>query len=117
VARTDSEAEADYMVNKILGLRIFPDEAGKMNRSVRDAGGGLLVVSQFTLYGETSRGRRPSFDAAASADQARVLYEYFVHRARQLGMTVETGIFQAMMTVHIENDGPVTLICETPSRK
>lgn len=117
VARTDSEAEADYLVDKILGLRIFPDEAGKMNRSVRDAGGGLLVVSQFTLYGETSRGRRPSFDAAAPADQARVLYEYFVHRARQLGMTVETGIFQAMMTVHIENEGPVTLICETPSRK
>jgi D-aminoacyl-tRNA deacylase len=117
VARTDTEREADYLVDKILGLRIFPDAGGKMNRNVRDAGGALLVVSQFTLYGDTSRGRRPSFDDAAPAEQARLLYEYFVHRARQLAMTVETGVFQAMMTVHIENDGPVTLICDTPPRK
>jgi D-aminoacyl-tRNA deacylase len=116
VARSDTEAQADYLVDKVLGLRIFPDEAGKMNRNVREAGGALLVVSQFTLYGDTSRGRRPSFDEAAPAEQARLLYEYFVHRARQLEMTVETGIFQAMMTVHIENEGPVTLICDTPSR-
>ena len=113
IARTDTENDAEQLLDKVLGLRIFPDDAGKMNRSVRDVGGGLLVVSQFTLYGDTTRGRRPSFDAAAPAEHARVLYEYFVHRARQLCMTVETGVFQALMTVYIDNDGPVTLICDT----
>jgi D-aminoacyl-tRNA deacylase len=117
IARSDTETDADYLVDKVLGLRIFPDDNGKMNRSVKDVGGGLLVVSQFTLYGDTSRGRRPSFDDAAPAGQAQVLYEYFVHRAKQLGMTVETGVFQAMMTVYIENDGPVTLICDTTAKK
>jgi D-tyrosyl-tRNA(Tyr) deacylase len=114
VARWDTESEAEYLVDKITNLRIFPDEAGKMNQNIRDAGGSLLVVSQFTLYGDCRRGRRPSFDDAAPAQQARLLYEYFVHRARQTGLIVETGLFQAKMSVHLENDGPVTIICETP---
>lgn len=117
VARWDTETEAEYLIDKIANLRIFPDEAGKMNRNVRESGGALLVVSQFTLYGDTSRGRRPSFDDAAPAEQARLMYEYFVHRARQTGLTVETGVFQAMMSVQLENDGPVTLICEAGSKK
>lgn len=117
ISRKDTEREADYLLDKIVGLRIFPDENGKMNRSVREAGGALLVVSQFTLYGDTSRGRRPGFDEAAPAAQAKLIYEYFVNQARQSGMTVETGVFQAMMMVYIENDGPVTLICDTESKK
>jgi D-tyrosyl-tRNA(Tyr) deacylase len=116
VARWDTETEAEYLIDKIANLRIFPDDAGKMNRNVRESGGALLAVSQFTLYGDTGRGRRPSFDDAAPAEQARLLYEYFVHRARQTGLTVETGVFQAMMSVHLENDGPVTLICEAGSK-
>ncbi len=116
IARWDTESEAEYLVEKVAGLRIFPDENGKMNRNVQEAQGVLLVVSQFTLYGDCSRGRRPSFDDAAPAAQARLLYEYFVHRARQTGLRVETGVFQAMMSVHLENDGPVTLICEAPSK-
>ena len=116
VARWDTETDAEYPVEKIANLRIFHDENGKMNRSVREAGGALLVVSQFTLYGDTSRGRRPSFDDAAPAAQARLLYEYFVARTRETGLTVETGVFQAMMSVHLENDGPVTLVCESPIR-
>ncbi len=113
VAKTDSQSDADYLVDKITNLRIFPDEAGKMNRSVRDIGGGLLVVSQFTVYGDCRKGRRPSFDAAAPPDHARALYEYFIQQCRIAGLQVETGIFQAMMSVHLENDGPVTLICES----
>ncbi|HZT38751.1 MAG TPA: D-aminoacyl-tRNA deacylase [Bryobacteraceae bacterium] len=113
VAKTDSQSDADYLVDKITNLRIFPDESGKMNRSVRDIGGGLLLVSQFTVYGDCRRGRRPSFDSAAPPDQARALYEYFVQQCRMTGLQVETGIFQAMMSVHLENDGPVTLICES----
>lgn len=114
VARWDTETGAEYLVDKISNLRIFHDEDGKMNRGIREAGGALLVVSQFTLYGDTNRGRRPSFDDAAPAAQARLLYEYFIARARQTGLRVETGVFQAMMSVHLENDGPVTLICESP---
>lgn len=114
VAKSDSEADANWMLDKVLSLRIFPDEAGKMNRDVREAGGSLLVVSQFTLYGDTRKGRRPSFDQAAGADQARTLYEHFVERARATGIRVETGVFQAMMQVHLVNDGPVTLLCESP---
>jgi D-tyrosyl-tRNA(Tyr) deacylase len=113
VAKTDSQSDADYLVDKITNLRIFPDESGKMNRSVRDIGGGLLLVSQFTVYGDCRKGRRLSFDAAAPADQARALYEYFIQQCRITGLHVETGIFQAMMSVHLENDGPVTLICES----
>ena len=97
-------------------LSLFHDENGKMNRDVRQAGGALLLVSQFTLYGDCSRGRRPSFDDAAPAAEARLLYEYFVARARQTGIPVETGVFQAMMSVHLENDGPVTLLCESPKK-
>lgn len=117
VAKNDTEADADYLVDKIANLRIFEDDAGKMNLSLRDRGGSLLVVSQFTLYGDCSRGRRPSFDNAAPANEARRLYEYFVSRSRTTGLLTETGTFQATMMVHIENDGPVTVICDSPMRK
>jgi D-aminoacyl-tRNA deacylase len=113
VAKSDTEADAGYLVEKLLGLRIFPDQTGKMNRSVVDVNGGLLVVSNFTLYGDCGRGRRPSFDLAAGGEQARLLYEYFVDHLRLRGVPVETGIFQAAMSVHLVNDGPVTLICES----
>lgn len=116
VAQDDGPAAADWLVDKIAGLRIFADVDGKMNLSVEQAGGALLVVSQFTLYGDTRRGRRPSFDAAAPPELARRLYEYFVERARARGLRVETGVFQAMMSVHLVNEGPVTLICESPAR-
>ncbi len=116
VAREDSEAQADWLLDKILGLRIFEDSEGKMNLSLLDTGGALLVVSQFTLYGDTRKGRRPSFDRAAPPDQAKRLYDYFVERARARGFQAETGEFQAMMQVALTNEGPVTLICETPAR-
>ncbi|MBS1873816.1 MAG: D-tyrosyl-tRNA(Tyr) deacylase [Acidobacteria bacterium] len=116
IRRDDTETDAEYLVEKISSLRVFHDENGKMNRDVRQAGGALLLVSQFTLYGDCSRGRRPSFDDAAPAAEARLLYEYFVARARQTGIPVETGVFQAMMSVHLENDGPVTLLCESPKK-
>ena len=116
VAKKDQENDARYLVEKIANLRIFEDDAGKMNRSLRDTGGAMLVVSQFTLYGDCTKGRRPSFDDAAPAEDARRLYEYFVDAARASGLCVETGEFQAMMMVHIENDGPVTLICDSPVR-
>lgn len=115
VGRGDTESSADWLVEKIAGLRIFPDSEDRMNLSVEQAGGALLVVSQFTLYGDTRRGRRPSFDAAAPPEEANRLYEYFVQRARQRGLRVETGVFQAMMRVHLVNEGPVTLLCETPA--
>jgi D-tyrosyl-tRNA(Tyr) deacylase len=116
IARTDSNKDADYLVDKIVNLRIFPDAAGKMNRSVREAGGSLLVVSQFTLYGDCRKGRRPSFDLAAAPAQAEALYRYFLEQARKTGIPVETGTFQAMMQVHLVNDGPVTIICESGNR-
>jgi D-tyrosyl-tRNA(Tyr) deacylase len=116
VGKGDTNSSADWLVDKIAGLRIFPDSDGKMNLSVEQAGGDLLVVSQFTLFGDTRRGRRPSFDAAAPPDEANRLYEYFVERARLRGLRVETGVFQAMMSVHLVNEGPVTLICESPER-
>jgi D-tyrosyl-tRNA(Tyr) deacylase len=112
VSKQDTPAEADFVAQKILNLRIFEDQEGKMNRSVLDTGGSLLVVSQFTLYGDCRKGRRPSFDAAAPAAQARALYEYFVEVTRR-SLKVETGIFQAHMSVSLTNDGPVTLIVET----
>ncbi len=115
VAKSDTEQSADYLVDKIAGLRIFPDENGKMNRSLVDTGGAILVVSQFTLYGDCRKGRRPSFDAAATPELARSLYEYFVTRARALQIPVETGVFQAHMDVELINDGPVTLILESLS--
>jgi D-tyrosyl-tRNA(Tyr) deacylase len=113
VAKPDSAADAEFLAEKILNLRVFPDEAGKMNRSLLDTGGALLVVSQFTLYGDCRKGRRPSFDAAAPAEQARALYERFVEVARRSGVRVETGVFQAHMEVSLVNDGPVTLLVES----
>ncbi|MCS7041421.1 MAG: D-aminoacyl-tRNA deacylase [Bryobacteraceae bacterium] len=118
VGRHDTEQDAEALAQKIIELRVFQDEAGKMNLSLRDTGGSLLVVSQFTLYGDTRKGRRPSFDLAAPPDQARRLYEHFVEAARRLGVRVETGVFQAMMSVSLVNEGPVTFLVETrdPSR-
>jgi len=107
--RGDGEAQADRMLAKVLKLRIFADEAGKMNRSVQDVAGGLLVVSQFTLAADASGGNRPSFTAAASPDEGRRLYDYFVAQARALHPVVQTGEFAANMKVHLVNDGPVTI--------
>ena len=115
VAKTDAAADADYLVEKIVNLRIFGDQAGKMNRSLLDTGGALLVVSQFTLYGDCRKGRRPGFDAAAGPELARALYEHFVATARATGVRVETGVFQAHMAVSLTNDGPVTLLVESSS--
>jgi D-aminoacyl-tRNA deacylase len=114
VEHSDGAAQAAWLADKILELRIFEDAAGKMNLSLLDTGGALLVVSQFTLYGDTRKGRRPSFDRAARPEQARALYEAFAEHARGRGVRVETGVFQAMMRVALVNEGPVTLICETP---
>jgi D-tyrosyl-tRNA(Tyr) deacylase len=113
VGQGDTESDAGYLAGKIAGLRVFPDEAGKMNRSVAECSGALLVVSQFTLYGDCRKGRRPSFDGAAAPDHANRLYEYFVAQARAHGLRVETGVFQASMAVHLVNDGPVTLLLDS----
>lgn len=109
----DDSEDTDYIVGKIKDLRILDDDDGKMNLSVVDAGGELLVVSQFTLYGDCRRGRRPSFDAAALPEQARALYEELVEKLRASGLRVETGQFRAMMQVESVNEGPVTLIVES----
>jgi len=113
VAKSDTRGDADYMADKLTGLRIFPDEAGKMNRDIVEAGGGLLVVSQFTIYADVRKGRRPGFDRAADPQLARLLYEYLVQALRQRGIPVETGTFQALMAVHLVNDGPVTIIVDS----
>jgi len=113
VGKNDSEAAADYLAEKIIALRIFEDDAGKMNLSVLDKRGEVLVVSQFTLYGDVRRGKRPSFDAAARPEEARRLYEYFVEKIRAAGLHCETGEFQAMMDVELVNDGPVTIILDS----
>ena len=110
VAEGDGEADVDYLAAKIVNLRIFEDEAGKMNRSLCDTGGQMLVISQFTLLGDCRKGRRPSFAHAAEPEVARRLYRGFVDRVRDLGIEVATGSFGAMMQVSIENDGPVTLL-------
>jgi D-tyrosyl-tRNA(Tyr) deacylase len=112
VEKGDAEAQADWLAEKITGLRIFNDEAGKMNRSIQESGGSLLVVSQFTLAGNCAKGKRPSFDTAAPPEEGKRLYEYFVQAARRDGLPVETGIFQADMQVSLVNDGPVTFILE-----
>ena len=109
----DSESDAVYLADKVLGLRIFADEAGQMNRALAEVGGALLVVSQFTLYGDCRKGRRPSFVEALAPEPAEVLYLGFVERARQSGIPVETGRFRAMMDVELINDGPVTLLVDS----
>jgi len=115
IARQDTYQDADYLVDKILSLRIFPDDAGKMNRSVLEVAGGLLIVSNFTVYGDCRKGRRPSFDLAAEPEKAEELYQYFVNRTRAAPIRVETGVFRASMRVHLVNDGPVTLVCNSVS--
>jgi D-tyrosyl-tRNA(Tyr) deacylase len=116
ISKSDTDADAEYLLDKVLGLRIFPDEQGKMNRNVQEAGGGLLIISQFTLYADCRKGRRPSFDRAAHAGQAERLYNYFVGLARRGPVPVQTGVFQAMMEVHLVNQGPVTIIIDSAER-
>lgn len=113
VAERDTQQDADYLVDKVLNLRIFEDNDKKMNLSLLDVRGELLVVSQFTLYGDTRRGRRPSFINAAAPEKANELYEYFVAKSRELVSKVATGEFQAMMDVEFVNDGPVTIILDS----
>lgn len=112
VEKGDTEAPADWLAEKIVGLRIFEDEAGKMNRALTDIGGSVLAVSQFTLAGNCDKGRRPSFDTAAPADEGKRLYDYFVEALKRQNVPVATGIFQADMQVALVNDGPVTFILE-----
>jgi D-tyrosyl-tRNA(Tyr) deacylase len=113
VAVGDAEADADSLADKVLNLRVFPDEAGQMNRSVLDVSGGLLVVSQFTLLGDARRGRRPSYIEAAPPEEADRLYQHFVSRLRPSGLPVATGVFRAMMDVALVNQGPVTILLDS----
>lgn len=113
VGRSDTTASADYLIDKLLGLRVFEDPEGKMNLSVREVGGAMLVVSQFTLFGDVRRGKRPSFDDAARPEQARALYEYVVGKICEQGIECATGEFQAMMHVSLVNDGPVTILIDS----
>lgn len=113
VAQDDNAVDANYIADKIVGLRIFEDEGGKMNRSAVDIGGAVLAVSQFTLFGDVRRGKRPSFDAAARPEHAKELYEYFVNRVRSHGVRCETGRFQEMMKVELVNEGPVTILLDS----
>jgi D-tyrosyl-tRNA(Tyr) deacylase len=113
VAKEDAETDADYLAGKITALRVFEDASGKMNLSLGEAEGSMLVVSQFTLYGDVRRGKRPSFDQAAPPEKARQLYEYFVEKIRAAGLRCETGTFQAMMQVELVNDGPVTILLDS----
>ena len=113
VGKDDAERDADVLADKVLNLRVFPDEAGQMNRSVLDVGGGLLVISQFTLMGDARRGRRPSYIEAAAPDEANRLYEHFVARLRPSGLEVATGVFRAMMDVALVNQGPVTILLDS----
>jgi D-tyrosyl-tRNA(Tyr) deacylase len=117
IKRSDSAEDADYLVDKVLGIRIFPDEIGRMNRSVAEASGSILVVSQFTLYSDCRRGRRPSFDDAAPAEQALSLYNYFVESITKGPVPVRTGVFQAQMDVSLVNDGPVTIMLDSADRR
>ena len=113
VGSADTEQDARWLADKIAELRVFEDDAGKMNRSLAEAAGAVLAVSQFTLYGDCRKGRRPSFDRAARPEQARALYEKFVAFLRERGLRVEEGVFQAMMQVELVNDGPVTLLLDS----
>lgn len=113
VGHRDTQADADYLVDKISGLRVFEDPAGKMNLALAEVEGAMLVVSQFTLYGDVRRGKRPSFDEAAAPEQARRLYEYFVERVRANEISCETGRFQEMMQVELLNDGPVIILLDS----
>jgi D-aminoacyl-tRNA deacylase len=113
VGTGDQESDADYLAEKIVGLRIFEDPSGKMNLSAGEVGGAVLAVSQFTLYGDVRRGKRPSFDAAAPPQRANELYEYFVTRIRAAGLRCETGRFQEMMKVELVNEGPVTILLDS----
>ena len=113
VGSADTKKEADYLATKISGLRIFPDQDGLMNKSLQDVGGAMLVVSQFTLYGDCRKGRRPSYNQAAPPELARELYQCFIERCRDLGNTVACGRFQAMMEVSLVNQGPITIILDT----
>ncbi|MBT2582391.1 D-aminoacyl-tRNA deacylase [Planococcus sp. ISL-109] len=117
ITHNDTEADAVYAAKKIAGLRLFEDEDGKMNRSIDEAGGGILSISQFTLYGDVKKGRRPSFVEAARPDQAEPLWLRFNDELRHHGLTVETGVFGAMMDVQLVNDGPVTIIVESNGSK
>lgn len=113
IGHDDSETEAEFLANKIANLRIFADARGMMNRSVIDVDGGVLVISQFTLWADCRKGRRPSFVRAAPPDRARALYEAFIRQIRGRGLSVATGEFQEMMEVHLVNDGPVTILLDT----
>lgn len=112
-AADDGDADLAYVVNKVVSLRVFPDDEGKMRHALADIGGGLLVVSQFTLFGDVRRGNRPSFDGAMEPVAAERMYDRFVAEARSRGITVATGRFRAEMTVHVENDGPVTILIDS----
>ena len=113
VGRGDTEQDADYIASKTAGLRVFEDQAGKMNLALADVKGSVLAVSQFTLYGDCRGGRRPSFIEAAPPDEGRRLYELYVQKLRALGVSVQTGEFQAMMDVELVNDGPVTILMDS----
>lgn len=113
VGRDDTEGDASYLAGKITGLRVFEDDQEKMNRSLLDVGGSVLAVSQFTLYGDVRRGKRPSFDDAAPPEKARELYEFFVEQVRGTGVRCETGRFQATMKVELVNEGPVTILLDS----
>jgi D-tyrosyl-tRNA(Tyr) deacylase len=117
VAPLDTRRDADYLADKVINLRIFPDHLHRMNRSILEVGGSLLVVSQFTLYGDCRKGRRPGFDGAAPPEQARQLYEYFVEQLTSRNIVVQTGVFQAEMQVHLINEGPVTFILDSPDKE
>ena len=116
IAKSDTEKDIDYLIDKIVEIRIFPDDSGKMNRNIRQAAGSLLIVSQFTLYADCRRGRRPSFDAAAGIQAAEALYAAFLNSARATSVPVQCGIFQASMNVHLINDGPVTIMIDSEGK-
>ena len=116
VGHEDTQKDADFLVDKIINLRIFEDDRGKMNISLKDVGGELLVVSQFTLMGDCRKGRRPSFINAARPDAASRLYDYFIEKAKEKGVSTQGGVFQAMMDVDLVNQGPVTLLLDTKEK-